>query len=73
LRFAFIRWHEDTFRITTMCRVLSVTSQGYHAWKKRSPSERAVANEALLVEIRASHARSKRSYGTVAATRALCR
>ena len=73
MRFAFIRWHEDAFRITTMCRVLSVTPQGYHAWKKRSPSERAVANEVLLVEIRASHARSKRSYGSPRVCRQLRR
>ena len=64
MRFAFMRRHEDVFRITTMCRVLSVTPQGYYAWKKRPPSTRAVANEALLVEIRASHLRSKRSYGS---------
>ncbi len=73
MRFAFIRWHEDAFRITTMCRVLSVTPQGYHAWKKRSPSARAVANEVLLVEIRASHARSKRSYGSPRVCRQLRR
>ena len=59
-----MRRYEDVFRITTMCRVLSVTPQGYYAWKKRPPSTRAVANEALLVEIRASHLRSKRSYGS---------
>lgn len=62
MRFAFIRSHEDVFRITTMCRVLSVTPQGYHAWKKRPASARVVANEALLVEIR--DLRSKRSYGS---------
>jgi transposase InsO family protein len=64
MRFAFIRRHEDTFRIMSMCRVLSVTRQGYHAWKKRPPSVRALADEALLAEIRASHQRSKRSYGS---------
>jgi len=64
MRFAFIRRHEDVFRITTMCRVLCVTPQGYYAWKKRPPSRRAVANEVLLVEIRASHLRSRRSYGS---------
>lgn len=64
MRFAFIRRYQDVFRIRTMCRVLSVTPQGYYAWKKRLPSTRAVANEALLVEIRASHFRSKRSYGS---------
>jgi transposase InsO family protein len=47
-----------------MCRVLSVTRAGYYAWRKRGPSRRAVTNAALLVEIRASHFRSKRSYGS---------
>jgi len=64
LRFAFIRRHEEVFRITSMCRVLSVTPQGYHAWKKRAASARALENEALLVEIRACHKRSLRSYGS---------
>ena len=64
MRFAFIRHHEDVFGITAMCRVLSVTRPGYYAWKKRPVSRRAVANEALLVEIRASHFRSKRAYGS---------
>ena len=64
MRFAFIRRHEDVFGVAAMCRVLSVTRPGYYAWKKRPPSRRAVANEALLVEIRASHLRSRRSYGS---------
>jgi len=64
VRFAFIRRHEDVFRIVSLCRVLSVTRQGYYAWKRRPLSRRAVANETLLVEIRASHFRSKRSYGS---------
>ena len=64
MRFLFIRRHADVFRITTMCRVLSVTRQGYYAWKRRRPSRRSLANEALLVEIRASHLRSRRSYGS---------
>ena len=44
MRFAFIWCHEDVFRIASMCRVLSVTRQGYHAWRCRPPSARAVAN-----------------------------
>lgn len=64
MRFAFIRRHEGAFRITTMCRVLSVTRQGYHAWKKRPASARERGDEALLVEIRACHKLSMRSYGS---------
>jgi transposase InsO family protein len=73
MRFAFIRRHETVFHITAMCRVLSVTRQGYHAWKKRPLSRRALENEALLVEIRASHQRSKRSYGSPRVCRQLRR
>jgi putative transposase len=64
MRFAFIQRHEGDFGIAAMCRVLSVMRPGYYAWKKRRPSRRAVANEALLVEIRTSHLRSKRTYGS---------
>jgi putative transposase len=64
MRFAFIRRHEREYGIGAMCRVLSVTRAGYYAWRNRGPSGRAMANAALLVEIRASHFRSKRSYGS---------
>lgn len=56
--------HESEFGISAMCRVLLVTRQGYYAWRKRRPSRRIQANEALLAEIRASHFRSRRSYGS---------
>lgn len=59
-----MRSHEAEFRITSMCRVLSVTRAGYYAWKRRSPSARAIDNQALLTEIRAIHQRSNRSYGS---------
>ncbi len=64
VRFAFIRRHEEEFRVTRMCRVLSVTRQGNYAWKCRSPSTRALADARLLVEIRAIFERSRRSYGS---------
>jgi putative transposase len=59
-----MRRHEDVFRITSMCRVLSVTRAGYYAWRKRSPSVRSVTDTRLLTEIRAIHQRSRRSYGS---------
>ena len=59
-----MRRHEDEFRITSMCRVLSVTRAGYYAWRRRSPCTRHVTDTRLLTEIRAIHQRSRRSYGS---------
>ena len=42
MKFAFIEAHASVYAITTMCRVLEVSRTGYHAWVKRSPSDRAV-------------------------------
>jgi putative transposase len=49
--------------IATMCRVLGVSSSGYYAWCYRPPSARAQADQALLVQIRAIHERSRGTYG----------
>jgi len=65
--------HAHEFSIAAMSRVLSVTRQGYHAWTRRSPSARACANAALRVDIRAIHARSRRSYGSRRVRRHLMR
>ena len=59
-----MRRHEDQFRITSMCRVLSVTRAGYYAWRHRRPSARSGTDTRLLTEIRAIHQRSRRSYGS---------
>lgn len=47
-----------------MCRVLGVSRSGYYAWAGRPPSKRAVANAALVVEIRRVHADSDGIYGS---------
>ncbi len=46
-----------------MCRMLEVSASGYYAWRKRAPSARARANEALGARIRAIHERSRGTYG----------
>lgn len=53
-----------TYPIATMCRVLGVSSSGYHAWKKRPPSKRAVSDTALAERIRTIHNASRETYGT---------
>jgi hypothetical protein len=55
--------HQANYPIATMCRLLGVSSSGYHAWVKRQPSRRAETDAALTVEIRAAHAASRGTYG----------
>ncbi len=49
--------------VATMCRVLEVSTSGYYAWKKRSPSRRSLEDQELLAEIEAVHTMSKGTYG----------
>jgi putative transposase len=55
--------HQAEYPIATMCRLLGVSSSGYHAWVKRQPSRRAETDAALIAEIRAAHAASRGTYG----------
>lgn len=41
------------------CRVLRVSRSGFYAWKNRSPSERARADEELTVTIVRTHQDSR--------------
>ena len=51
------------YKVTTMCRVLSVSRSGYYAWSKRKPSKRQRANDRLTAEIHAIHEYSRGTYG----------
>jgi putative transposase len=64
MRYQFIQDHQDEFPVQRMCSVLGVSSSGYYAWRTRPVSSRARANQKLLVEIRAIHSRSRRTYGS---------
>lgn len=59
----FVEFEKANHPIATMCRVLGVSDSGYYAWRKRGASERALAEAALLVEIRAIHTDSRGTYG----------
>jgi putative transposase len=58
-----VKANQGFYPVSTMCRLLGVSSSGYHAWKNRAPSERAMANAALTERIRAIHGRSRQTYG----------
>ena len=56
--------HQAEFRITSMCRVLGVSTRGYYAWRSREISDRKQKDATLLVEIERIHHESRRTYGS---------
>jgi putative transposase len=56
--------HQAEFRITSMCRVLGVSTRGYYAWRRREASAREQKDASLLVEIERIHYESRRTYGS---------
>ena len=68
---AYVRIYERTitayqalYPVTTLCRVLGVSSSGYYAWRMRRPSVRRQADASLQAHIEAIHAWSDGTYGT---------
>ena len=55
--------HQAEYPIATMCRLLGVSSSGYHAWVKRRPSQRSTTDAALMAEIHDAHTASRGTYG----------
>lgn len=49
--------------VATMCKVLGVSTSGFHAWAGRPKSRRAIQDEVLTELIRAIHAESRGTYG----------
>ena len=63
MRYRFVREHCKQFPTAALCRVMQVASSGYYAWRRRAESSRQRANRALVVQIKAAHARSRKRYG----------
>jgi len=64
MKYTFIRANEGTFGVQRMCGVLGVGRSGYYAWRRRKPSSRAQANQALLELIATEHQASRTTYGS---------
>lgn len=63
MRYACITRHRRDFPLRLMCRVLEVSPAGYHAWRQRSPSAHAIADERLMLNVRVAFTRSRQTYG----------
>ncbi len=59
------------YPLRVLCRVLEVSASGYHAWLRRTPSERACARERLKLAALAAHARTRQTYGALRLQREL--
>lgn len=51
------------YPLRVLCRVLEVSTSGYHAWLRRVPSERARARERLKLAALAAHTHTRQTYG----------
>ena len=74
MKYAFIeRDLAGEFPLAVICRVLSVTQAGYHAWLNRPASATAVARDALAKLIKRVFAAFKGKYGAPRIYRELVR
>lgn len=64
MTFTSIDQHRDVWPVRIQCEVLGVSPSGFYAWKKRQPSQRAMANQNLLGHIRRIHWESHKLYGS---------
>ncbi len=64
--------NQASYPVATMCRVLEVSTSGYYAWLKRSPSQRSREDAVLAGRIRWIHLRSRGTYGSPRIHAELC-
>lgn len=62
--FGLIAAEKANHPISVMCRMLEVSRSGFHAWERRAPSDRALADAWLTEKIGQIHAENRRVYGS---------
>ncbi len=71
MKYAWIREHERQFPVQRMCTLLTVSRPGFYAWRRREPSDRAKADEALAQRVKVIFDESHQTYGAVRIVRSL--
>ncbi len=64
MKYWFMDQHSSTHGVKQMCQVIKASRSGYYRWKKQPQSRRQKENEKILMEIRESHTKSRRTYGS---------
>jgi putative transposase len=59
-----VKAHQAAYSIARLCAVLELSPSGYHAWRRRGASARAVKDAQLVAQIRTFHRQSRGTYGT---------
>ena len=62
-KFQLIEAEKANHSISLMCEVLGASRSGYHAWRKRPPSDRALSDAWLFALIREIHQANRGVYG----------
>ena len=58
-----MRANQAIYPVSTMCRLLGVSTSGYYAWRARGPSARSQSDAELMVKIRRFYDASGGIYG----------
>jgi hypothetical protein len=61
--YRLIAAEKASYPVSLMCRVLGVNRSAFHAWERRPPSARALADVWLTDKIKEIHARARGVYG----------
>ena len=64
MKYAWINEHRDSFPISTMCRVLQVSTSGFYQSLHRAPSVRAKRSDSIKASVREVFEQSKGIYGS---------
>jgi transposase InsO family protein len=62
--YRFVDDHRSEYPVNRLCRTLGVSPSGYYAWRQRSPSARAKANQRLVTHMRLIHHEVHETYGS---------
>jgi putative transposase len=63
-KFRLIEAEKANHPISLMCEVLGASRSGYHAWRRRAPSDRALSDAWLLELIVEIHQANRGVYGS---------
>jgi hypothetical protein len=70
--YRIISAEKASFPVSVMCEVLGVSRSGFHAWERRAPSDRALADAWLTEKIKEIHEQARGVYGSRRVCRPSC-